>query len=101
MKRVFFVDGESISARDLIMQMMRHAPPEKGFSFDEMTARLNVQAAIKESGDNEYFDVEDADYTVLQRVMKAGPYVVADAGLQATVKAVLEAKEPPKAPKKS
>lgn len=99
MKRVALgivkADSEELKVGHLLMNIVRAAPPGKGFDLVEVRDRFKVYEKIERAVDDHFVDLEDAEHALLKRAISEMSYAAATKTVVEIADRVMDAKEPP------
>jgi|SRR5262245_2667822 len=98
MKRIVLRDRGTFKAREVITAMLETPPPNQGITYQEMRKRDRVLDALDAAKGQSYFDLEDADYSVLKGLLDTFQWATAKRELRKILDDLAEAKSPEETP---
>lgn len=93
MKRVPLNEYGDLNARTVIATMLEEASGPQGITYGEMRKRDRVLTKLQASA-NGYFDLEDADYDVLRRIVDIFQFRFSRRELLAVLDDIVNARAP-------
>lgn len=94
MKHIMIRNFPNMKAKEILLVVARAPEQGKGIAYDEMAKRVRILDALEAIDDATIsINMEDADYELLVKLVKAYPFAVADRSLLAILSDVVEAKQ--------